>query len=199
MGAELRCAARWAGKRSEGTALLETAEVIFRGEFRVRLPVSEITSVTADSGELTLRTGAGELVLELGSAAGRWADKIRNPPSRLDKMGIRERSQVCLVGEADPAFLTELAAAGMEQAGENDAEVVVVSAQAPPDLAHIGRLAGLMRRDAGLWIVSPRGSVDLPQSGVMAAGREAGLVDVKVCRFSDTCTALKFVVPKDRR
>lgn len=33
----------------------------------------------------------------------------------------------------------------------------------------------------------------------MAAGKEAGLVDVKVARFSETLTAEKFVIPVQRR
>lgn len=33
----------------------------------------------------------------------------------------------------------------------------------------------------------------------MAAGKEAGLVDIKVVRFSETHTALKFVIPLARR
>jgi hypothetical protein len=33
----------------------------------------------------------------------------------------------------------------------------------------------------------------------MAAGKAAGLVDVKVVRFSETHTAEKFVIPKSRR
>jgi hypothetical protein len=33
----------------------------------------------------------------------------------------------------------------------------------------------------------------------MAAGKAAGLVDVKVVSFSDTHSANKFVIPKDKR
>jgi hypothetical protein len=33
----------------------------------------------------------------------------------------------------------------------------------------------------------------------MRAGKEAGLVDVKVVRFSETHTAEKFVIPRARR
>jgi hypothetical protein len=34
---------------------------------------------------------------------------------------------------------------------------------------------------------------------VIAAGKAADLVDNKVCRFSDTHTALRFVIPLARR
>ena len=39
MGSEAVCSVRYAGKVSEGKALLETSEVIFRGgDFRLRIP-----------------------------------------------------------------------------------------------------------------------------------------------------------------
>ena len=37
------------------------------------------------------------------------------------------------------------------------------------------------------------------ESEVRTAGRAAGLIDVKVVRFSDTHTADKFVIPKEER
>jgi hypothetical protein len=40
---------------------------------------------------------------------------------------------------------------------------------------------------------------DLSEAAVMDAARDAGLVDVKVARFSDTHTAEKFVRPKASR
>lgn len=39
----------------------------------------------------------------------------------------------------------------------------------------------------------------ITENDVLAAGRGASLVDVKVVRFSNTHTALKFVVPVAKR
>ena len=41
--------------------------------------------------------------------------------------------------------------------------------------------------------------VEIAESAVMAAGKAAGLVDVKVVRFSLTHTAEKFVIPLAKR
>jgi hypothetical protein len=38
MGQEVTCTARWGGKSVRGKALLETAEIIFRGEERLKIP-----------------------------------------------------------------------------------------------------------------------------------------------------------------
>ncbi|MFL6248779.1 MAG: hypothetical protein ACJ74H_22330 [Thermoanaerobaculia bacterium] len=44
-----------------------------------------------------------------------------------------------------------------------------------------------------------RDNVSHGQNGQIAAGKAAGLVDVKVVRFSDTHTAEKFVIPLKSR
>jgi hypothetical protein len=48
-------------------------------------------------------------------------------------------------------------------------------------------------------VVAPRGSRDVREADVLAGGKSAGLVDVKVVRFSQTHTAHKFVIPVSRR
>jgi hypothetical protein len=50
-----------------------------------------------------------------------------------------------------------------------------------------------------VWVIRPKGSDRISENDVMAAGRAAGLYDVKVVRFSDTHTAQKFVIPKKDR
>ena len=44
-----------------------------------------------------------------------------------------------------------------------------------------------------LWIVYPKGRKEITEAQVFAHGKGIGLVDVKVCKFSDELTALKFV------
>jgi hypothetical protein len=56
-----------------------------------------------------------------------------------------------------------------------------------------------MAPDGAVWVSRPMGSDRISENDVMAAGREAGLYDVKVVRFSDTHTAEKFVIPKKDR
>jgi hypothetical protein len=53
--------------------------------------------------------------------------------------------------------------------------------------------------DGALWVIRPRGRPEISEQAVMAAGKAAGLVDVKVVRFSETHTAEKFVIPLARR
>jgi hypothetical protein len=84
MGQEVLCTARWGGKSVRGKALLETAEVIFRGEERLRIPFSTIRGVEAVNGELRLKTDEGLVVFELGERAEKWLEKIVNPKSVME-------------------------------------------------------------------------------------------------------------------
>jgi hypothetical protein len=52
---------------------------------------------------------------------------------------------------------------------------------------------------AALWIVYPKGQKSITENDVITAGRKTGLKDVKVVGFSSTHTALKFVIPLDKR
>ncbi len=52
MGNEAKCLVRFGKQQSEGKALLETSEILFRGDFRLKIPFSSIKSATAVDGEL---------------------------------------------------------------------------------------------------------------------------------------------------
>lgn len=41
MGKESQCTCRWDQRTSSGKALLETEEIIFRGDFRLVIPVAD--------------------------------------------------------------------------------------------------------------------------------------------------------------
>jgi hypothetical protein len=217
MGREAICAARLGEQRSPtGKALLETSALIYRGDFRVVVPFDQITQLTAGPEELSVVGPAGKLVLRLGSQAVKWADRIRHPPSRLDKLGIKAESRVAFAaiaraaaakgasggegqrGEELEELGRELAARGAVLVSVDDTrpvDVVFLSAQRRKDL---GALASCMKRihPAGaIWILRPKGSAELSEAEVRAAARAAGLVDVKVAAFSPSVTADKFVIP----
>jgi hypothetical protein len=199
VGLEAACTAKLGAAASRGKALLETTELVFRGDFRVRVPLSEVKSVRVDGGRLSLRFRGQALTLELGAAAAeRWADKIRHPPSRLDKLGVKPTSRVAVVGGHDDDFLAELAARGaavVRGAAGAPVDLLFYAAGARADLHRLSQLARALQPDGALWVVRPKGHAAITERDVMAAGKAAGLVDVKVAAFSATHTAAKFVIP----
>ena len=80
-----------------------------------------------------------------------------------------------------------------------DAEFIFLTAETDKELARASNIAGVMRGGTALWIVYPKGRKDITENGVLSVGRNAGLKDVKVVGFSPTHTALKFVVPVEKR
>jgi len=205
MGNEAACTVRLGKQKSSGKALLETSELLFRpaaGGARLKIPFSAIKSATAADGELRLETADGVTVLELGAAAEKWCDKILHPKTRAEKLGVKAGMNISLHGEFAGEFLRELRGATKNiQEGRIDAssELIFLSVNTAKELAAIGKVAKALQGATGLWVVYPKGKNEVTENDVLAAGRKAGLKDVKVVGFSPTHTALKFVVPLNRR
>jgi hypothetical protein len=202
MGNEVKCTARFGKEVSEGKALLETSEVLFRGDFRLKIPFASIKSTKAMDGELRLQTANGLAVFELGPAAEKWREKILHPKSRIEKIGLKLGARVSLLGNFDAEFIKEvkrLAGSVSKDKVAADADTVFVAADSPKELAQIAKVAKSLNGATALWIVYPKGQTSITENDVIATGRQAGLKDVKVVGFSATRTALKFVIPLSDR
>lgn len=203
MGSELQCKAKHLGKAGSGKALLETNEIIFRSEeLRFKIQRKKIQSVNAANGNLRVKTAEGETVLVLGAAATKWLDKILHPKSRMEKLGVKAGQSVKLMGPLDKTFKEELSASGGKLLGEGVSENpdwIFFAAEVKKELVSTRAIARQLRGAAGLWIVYPKGKKEITENDVLSAGRAAGLRDVKVVGFSETHTALKFVIPAEKR
>jgi hypothetical protein len=207
MGREVRCTARHGDQSSEGKALLETDELVFRGEFRLRIPFREMASVEAVDGRLEVIFPEGTAVFDLGAEAERWAERIKNPPSLMDKLGVKPGARVAVLGIDDTAFWSELAdreadlpGGGLAGAvGGNLFDIVIWGVEIRAELSQMQNLKKAIRPAGAIWTVWRRGSRELTEDHVRDAALAAGLVDVKVARFSATHSALKLVVRRARR
>jgi len=108
----MQCRMEFNGTPHRGKALLETNEIIFRGDVRLKIARAAITEVRAEAGQLRSVFDEGSAVFDLGDAAPKWAKKILNPPSRLEKLGIKEGTRFTSIGAIDPDFLREVDQAG---------------------------------------------------------------------------------------
>lgn len=202
MGAEARCTAMFGGRTADGKALLETDELIFRGEdIRLSIPYKSVLRLDAREGVLHVTWPGGVVALELGPAAVKWADKIRNPPSRIEKLGIRTGQRVLFVGLRDSTLREEIETSGATvlSRGMEEADVIFVAANERADLERLVTVQKFLKRDGAIWVIRPKGSAAISEADVMKAGKAAGLVDVKVARFSESHTAEKFVIPVAKR
>jgi hypothetical protein len=197
MGLDTTCSATFRKQSSTGRAQLETDYVLFRGDFRVKLPLTSITAVSAKDGRLSLKSAEGTLVLGLGSAADTWAAKIRAPKSRVEKLGVKAGARVSVLGIDDALFLEELRQAGADVATRmrQRSDQIFFGVNSARDLRRFAALLPSIVPDGALWVIRRKGLADASEAATMAAGKAAGLVDVKVARFSETHTAEKFVRP----
>jgi hypothetical protein len=202
MGRELLCTVRSGGKTGSGKALLETSEIIFRGDFRLRIPFASLQRIVARDGELHLKWPEGSAVLELGEQAEKWAHKILHPKTTAEKLGIKPELVISAVAMADDDFAKDLrmkARSFSVSKPLSNSDLIFFGAARAADLERARRLVPSLASAGALWIVYPKGRKEITELQVLQAGREAGLVDVKVVSFSSTHTALKFVRPKAGR
>jgi hypothetical protein len=202
VGNELACTVHHQGKSFSGKALLESSEIIFRGENRLKVAVSAITGLQAKDGELHVQTKEGAFVFVLGPQAAKWREKIANPKSALEKLGIKSGQTVSLVGTFPTEFRNSLQRVGAvvsKDRNAKDCAWIFLTANKKQDLSRLPSLAKSIHGATALWLVYPKGQAAITEADVRSSGLKAGLVDIKVVGFSATHTALKFVLPKSKR
>jgi hypothetical protein len=187
MGREALCAVRYDGAEGHGKVQLETDEVIARGAVRFRAPFRALVGIR--DGWLELAWDGHSAAIQLGAQAESWAARIRNPPGLLDKLSVKPGMRVGVIG-IEGGFLAELAT--RVSICEGVVDLLFLRVVQPAELDRIPAALERVAPRGAMWIVSPRGKPDIADTVVLAAGRAAGLVDSKVCRFSETETALRF-------
>jgi len=202
MGYEAPCTLRVGGEVANGKAVLEQHDLIFRGPTRLAIPLKTIASAVANEGCLIVRFGKTTAVFDIGTVAKRWASRITNPKSRLDKLGVKAGMTAMIAGERHDDLLQEIESRGarvIKTAPADGSDLVFYGASRSDMLDRLRALKRSLKPNGALWVIRPKGSAAISESEVMAAGKKAGLVDVKVVSFSETHTAEKFVIPtRDR-
>lgn len=203
MGLEAECTVRVGRRTSEGTALLESDVVVFRGGLALRIPFDGIKDLRVEGDDLVIVEGAQEARLTLGApVAERWFRLIKEPKSLFEKLELGPESRVAVVDVRDSLFLTALReriASVAEGRVPEGARVVFFGCETRDALRKVQLLRARMVDDGVLWIVRPKGSAAIAESDVFETIRANGLVDTKVVAFSKTHTAHKCVIPVELR
>ncbi len=201
MGAEAQCAVTFNRQTSTGKALLETNEIIFRGDFRLKIDLKSITALDAKSGKLNVTWPGGTATFALGDMALSWAEKIRNPKGLLEKLGIKPGQRIVVLHVRDEGFASQLrdAGASVSTRAVKDADAIFLGAETLAGLAGMRQLVAHIKRDGAIWTVTPKGKGGIKDIDIMGIAKAAGLVALKVVSFSETHSANKFVIPKSAR
>jgi hypothetical protein len=202
MGQEARCQARLSGKWQDVAALLEEKDLVIKGDARVRAPLGRLQRVKAENGVLSFRFDGQDVALRLGARAEKWKERILHPPSRLDKLGVKDGMKVAVLGLDDPAFAKELEARGATVAGGRAAagtDMVFLACRTRAGLKALPALARAIKAEGAIWVLWPKGIKEMKEQDVRDVMDGTGLVDVKVVSFSDALSGLKLVIRRERR
>lgn len=200
MGREAECICERSGAaarvKAQVKALLESRELILRGELSRRVPFAEMQQIKTAAGRLSFRFKGEAWSLALGSElAAKWAAIIATPPPSLaKKMGITVDISVELAGEADDKAL-EQALAEAKSITMRGGDLIVARVDTPDALARVLKAkAKPLANGIPMWVVYPKGRGHaLNEHDVRGLCLAAGLVDHKVTAVSDALTALRFV------
>ena len=121
----------------------------------------------------------------------------------LEKLGVRPGMRVAIIGVDDDAIrplISELTTDLTDGWPEPETDIVLLAADTPEELAPLVDLAGRIRQNGAIWVVSRKGkAATIRDVQVIEAARSARLVDNKVVSFSPTHTALRLVIPRADR
>jgi hypothetical protein len=127
-------------------------------------------------------------------------EKVYTKPV-LDKLGARPGMRIAIVGDVDPdgsfrALLADRTSDVTLGRPKADTDLVFLAANSHAELADLASLRERIRPAGAIWVVSRKGRAStLRDVEVMAAAKEAGLVDNKVVAFSATHTSIRLVIP----
>jgi hypothetical protein len=198
MGNESLCFVEFGSESAKAKALLETDALIVRGALRARIPFGEMKEVQAVKGALTFGWNDRDVRIHVGDDAAKWAEKIRNPKSVADKLGIKAGQRITVLGDLGSTFL-EGRGANVSSRLRLETDIIFLAANDRKDLDRLPRLRESLAPAGAVWVIRPKGIESIRETDVMSSAKAAGLVDVKVVRFSDSHTAEKLVIPVAKR
>jgi hypothetical protein len=205
MGYETKCRARVtdaAGvvREADATVLLETDELVVRGEARIRIPRTAIQRAAVRAGVLTVTAPQGTVAMTLDAdSAATWLKKIQEPPKRLiDKLDVKPGAKVWLIGIDDASLIDQLEERTTQLLRGPTAaacDVVFVGVENAKDLERIARAMKAMTDSGAIWVIHRKGPSGVADTAIFAKAKSLGLTYTKVARVSETHTAEKLVRP----
>jgi hypothetical protein len=135
-----------------------------------------------------------------GAGAMKKRDGERDYSHRklIDKLGVKGEQVIAVIGVDDAAFLDELAERVPNFSTGTPADpcdLIFYAVEDRSDLPELKTLARLIEKTGAVWAVYPKGQSHIRETDVITAAKALGLVDNKVCKFSETHTALRLCIP----
>lgn len=193
MGREALIHAEVGTQAGEVRVLLESTEMILRGDIKRRYLRVEIQQLAVDGEVLQFRSGGDTVRLHLGEkVAQSWADVIAKPPPSLRaKLGLETGALALILGRVTDEALAE-ATSGSAVTSGAAAQMIIAVIDGPDCLAEVQRVQGDFP-SLPIWTVYPKGrGIAFGDTAIRTVLRGAGFRDTKSCAVSDRLTATRY-------
>ena len=126
--------------------------------------------------------------------AGVWSGSAIERPL-LDKLGVKPAMKISLAGHDDPVFREALKERGADVSVQvrSHSDIIFMHASDARGLRRIAQLRSKIKPNGAIWVLRPKGGA-LRETDVIDAGLAAGMVDNKICSFSDELSAMRLVI-----
>lgn len=194
MGLECETIAKNGKLAVAGKLHLDSKQLSFRSsELKFTIELGPNVSATAKGSSLLVSSGSEQYTFQVGKPVDRWVRKILNPPTRVEKLGIKDGSSVWVSKGFDRQFRTEIKNANAKttrQLATCDLALVFIASRVELGLL-IEPLDKLPDR-VNIWVVWPKGSDAISQSDVMNLVRASGFGPSKTAAFDDQKSSMRF-------
>ena len=127
----------------------------------------------------------------------------------LDKLGVKPGARVAIlgfdrgrIGLLGGSFVPDLLARTSdvsEGRPRKGTDLIFLLVRARSELGAVARLQRYLKPNGAIWVIRPKGTPEIKEVDVIAAGKRAGLVDNKIASFSESLSAMRLVIPLARR
>src|SRR5579863_1758207 len=121
--------------------------------------------------EIQCKARVGKTVAS-GTQAAKWADKIKNPKSLVDKLGVKAGMRASVVAIGDDDFLKDLHSRTSDiTIGKpaKDSDLIFFGAESNDALEKLPGLSRSLKPNGAIWVVYPKGQKNITESSVFAA------------------------------
>lgn len=120
----------------------------------------------------------------------------------LDKLGIGDGDRVRVEGPVPDDLVRGIVERAELVEDDEPVDVIVWRVESLPEVeAGLEKAGRRIVDDGGVWVLTAKRGHDdyVKQTDLIPLGKDAGLVDNKVCSVDEATSAMRFVVPRERR
>lgn len=198
MGKESTTVVRVDGNAAKCRVLLEPATLICRDGHKRTFEHAKMKRLAAKNGVLSFEYESVRVELDLGKAAATWLEAIKNPRTRVQKLGITPGAKVVVLSKPADEDIQDLEAAlGAAPARRlaSNTDLVFCFAEEPDELSRLADIEPKLADKGAVWVLWPKGRKDFAHEDVVVAAKHAGLVQTKSIGFSERFSGLRLVRP----